>query len=227
MMKTVAAVFLALAGGASLWGGTITGTIRGVPPTSPAGAAAASGAYDSRRYKYVEKIDYDHLRDFVVYIAQPMPESGDKPPLATVTTTQRDANFEPHVLPIAVGTTVRWPNEDDIFHNVFSMSDAKQFDLGYYKKEKAPEVVFDQPGVVDVFCAIHTRMHCIILVTPNHFFAKADEKGRFTIANVPAGTYKLRGWHERLPAKTIDVTVPADGEVKVAITLSLDDLPKY
>lgn len=208
--------------------GSIVGTVRGVPPTSPGGAAAASGAYESRRYKYVEKIDYDHLRDFVVYIDQPVADPNPAAPkLETVTTTQRDANFDPHVLAVAAGTTVRWPNEDDIFHNVFSMSEAKQFDLGYYKKEKTPEIVFERAGVVDVFCAIHTRMHCVVLVTPNRFFAKADDKGRFAISNLPAGNYKLRAWHERLPAKTIEVTVPAEGEVKVAVTLSLDDLPKY
>jgi plastocyanin len=227
MIKFSAILFSALASGAAGFAGTIVGTVRGVPPASPA-AAAASGAYESRRYKYVEKIDYDHLRDFVVFIDQPMPAAtAAAPALATVTTTQRDANFEPHVLPVAAGTTVRWPNEDEIFHNVFSMSDAKQFDLGYYKKEKTPEVVFERPGIVDVFCAIHTRMHCIILVTPNPFFAKADDRGRFSIPNVPAGTYKLKAWHERLPAKTIEVTVPAEGEAKVAVTLSLDDLPKY
>ena len=59
------------------------------------------------------------------------------------------------------------------------MSDAKSFDLGYYKKEKLPEIVFDTVGRVDVFCAIHTRMHCIILVLPNGHFAKADRSGRF------------------------------------------------
>jgi plastocyanin len=227
MMKFSAILLGLLAGTATGLAGTIVGTVRGVPPASPA-AAAASGAYESRRYKYVEKIDYDHLRDFVVFLDQPLAEAAAAPPaLATVTTTQRDANFEPHVLAVAAGTTVRWPNEDEIFHNVFSMSDAKQFDLGYYKKEKTPEVVFERPGVVDVFCAIHTRMHCIILVTPNRFFAQADDRGRFSIPDVPAGTYKLKAWHERLPAKTIEVTVPADGEVKVAVTLSLDDLPKY
>jgi plastocyanin len=227
-MKQVAGIaMLALAGAASAWAGNIVGTVRGAPPASP-GAAAAAGAYESRRYKYVEKIDYDRLQDFVVYIDQPVAEANPTPPpRATVTTTQRDANFDPHVLAVAVGTTVRWPNEDEIFHNVFSMSDTKQFDLGYYKKtDNAPEIVFERAGLVDVFCAIHSRMHCIILVLPNRFFAKADDKGRFTIPNVPPGTYKLKAWHERLPAKTLEVVVPAQGEVKVNVTLSLDDLPK-
>lgn len=208
------------------WAGTISGTIRGVPPPKVA-EAAGGGAYDSRRYKYVEKIDYDRLRDFVVYIDQPVAEVGPAGGgQQTVKTTQKDANFEPHVLPVVVGTTVRWPNEDDIFHNVFSTSDGNEFDLGYYKKERVPEIVFTKSGKVDVFCAIHTKMHCIILVLPNPFFAAADDKGRFVIRNVPAGTYRLKGWHERLPAKVVEVVVPADGEVKVDLALGVGELPK-
>jgi plastocyanin len=228
MKSMVGLVVLTLAGATSALAGGIVGTIRGVPPAAAAPAAPGGGAYESRRYKYVEKIDYDNLHDFVVYLDQPVAGANAAPPaLATVTTTQRDANFDPHVLVVAAGTTVRWPNEDDIFHNVFSMSEAKQFDLGYYKKEKTPEIVFERAGVVDVFCAIHTRMHCVVVVTPNRFFAKADDRGHFTISAVPAGTYKLKAWHERLPAKTVDVVVPAEGEVKLALTLSLGDLPKY
>jgi hypothetical protein len=126
-----------------------------------------------------------------------------------------------------VGGSVRWPNEDDIYHNVFSMSDAKEFDLDYYKKEKVPEVRFDRVGRVDVFCAIHPKMHCIILVVPNPFFAMAGEKGRFVIKNVPAGTYKVRAWHERMPAQTRDVVVPATGDVRIDFALGLSELPKY
>jgi plastocyanin len=221
-------ILLFAATAAQLPAGSISGTVRAKPPTGALPAGAEGRAYESRRYKYVEKIDYDNLRDFVVYIDQVVPEAaGTAPVLATVTTTQKDANFDPHVLPVAVGSTVRWPNEDEIFHNVFSMSEAQQFDLGYYKKERVPEVTFTRPGVVDVFCAIHTKMHCIILVVPNRYFAKADARGRFTIPNVPAGTYKVRAWHERFPGKTMELTVPASGEAKVEFTLSLGDLPKY
>jgi plastocyanin len=208
--------------------GSIVGTVRAVPPAAAPGQGNGGGAYESRRYKFVETIDYNSLRDFVVYIDQPMHEIV---PAAerneVVKTTQKDANFEPHVLPVMVGTTVRWPNEDDIFHNVYSASDTKEFDLGYYKKNKVPDVLFDRVGRVDVYCAIHSKMHCIILVLPNPYFARADDHGRFTLPNVPAGTYKLKAWHERFPAKTLDVTVPATGEVKVDLRLSLGDLPKY
>ncbi len=193
-------------------------------------AGSCRGAYDSRRYKFAERIDYEHLRDFVIY------RSTSRWAVRTVrprkqqaaVTTQRDASFDPHVLPVAVGTTVRWPNEDEIYHNVYSESPVKRFDLNFYKKEKVPEVTFDQVGRVDVFCAIHSKMHCIVLVLPNAFFARADAKGRFVIKDVPPGTYQLRAWHERFPKGQVrEIVVPADGEVRVDFTLGVGDLPKY
>lgn len=227
--KILPLVGLWLSGVAFVQAGSIVGTVRAIPPqgaTDTAGVGA--GAYSSRRYKYVEKIDYDRVRDFVVYVDQPISDfAADIAAARTVKTTQKDANFEPHVLPVVVGSTVRWPNEDDIFHNVFSMSDAKEFDLGYYKKERVPEVRFDRVGRVDVFCAIHPKMHCIILVVPNPFFAAADEKGRFAIRNLPAGTYRVRAWHERIPSQVMSIVVPAQGEVKVEFTLGFATLPKY
>jgi hypothetical protein len=202
--------------------GTISGTVEAVPPTPPGGETGDS-AYSSRRYKFVDKLNYEHLTDFVIYIDQLVAPPLGPVPLKIV---QRDATFEPHVLPVVVGTTVRWPNEDDIFHNVFSMTETQDFNLGFYKKEKVPEVRFDRLGRVDIFCAIHTNMHCIILVLPNPFFAVADAHRRFVIKNVPAGTYRLKAWHERIPAQVRDIVVPANGEVKVGFVLGVAELPK-
>ena len=121
---------------------------------------------------------------------------------------------------------MRWPNDDDIYHNVYSLSDAHPFDLGFYKTEKVPTQTFDQVGQVDVFCAIHSKMHCIILVVPNQYFATADARGHFAIKDVPAGTYKLRAWHERFPAQTKEVVVPAEGDVHVDFVLGVGVRPK-
>jgi plastocyanin len=231
-MKTITILSLtAILGLPAAHGGNITGTVHAKGPPEAADPGADDG-YQSKRYKYAEKIDYDQLTDFIVYIDQPVAERVPQTKVPVAVTTQKDASFDPHVLAIAVGTTVRWPNEDDIYHNVYSMSDVKSFDLGYYKKDEpvaVPHVVtFDKPGRVDVFCAIHTKMHCIILVVPNSFFAKADAKGRFVIKNVPPGTYKLRAWHERVPGQTLEVVVPAEGDAApVNITLGLAELPKY
>ncbi len=212
--------------GATAVAATITGTVVANGPPAKS-APREGGAYSGLRYKFAERIDYQHLTDFVVYIDQPLaaPKDGGDAPVATI--TQRDVSFEPHVMPIVVGSKVRWPNADDIFHNVFSMSEAKEFDLGLYTTERVPVITFSQVGQVDVFCSIHSKMHCIILVLPNRCFAKADRRGRYLIQNVPAGTYRLKAWQERLPGKVQMVTVPADGKVEADFTLGLSDLPKY
>jgi plastocyanin len=206
--------------------GTITGTVHAK------GAAEASagggGAYSSHKFKFADRINYEQLRDFVVYIDQPMPGAPFAPPATPARVEQRDATFVPHILPILVGTTVAWPNLDEIYHNVFSMSQTKSFDLQLYNSDQpSKSVVFDRPGQVDVFCAIHSKMHCIVLVLENPYFALTDDQDHFVIRNVPAGTYKLHAWHERVPGQTIDVKVPADGEVSVEFALGLGNLPKY
>jgi len=208
--------------------GTITGTVK-AQSAAPAPTGGGGGdAYASRRYKFVERVDYDQLHDFVVYVDQPIPGATFTPPPTPAVIRQKDAQFVPHVLPILIGTTVEWPNLDDIYHNVFCMAETKPFDLGLYNADHPPKnMVFDKAGQADVFCSIHTKMHCIVLVLTNPYFALADDKGRFVIKDVPAGTYQLRAWHERVPGKTETVTVPADGEVQVDFTLGLATLPKY
>lgn len=220
--------FLLLAGLLVMPGhaGTITGTIQAQARPAPAGAGGNAGKYDSKKFKFADRVDYAALKDFVVYLdgaVGPKPEP-PKAPLQVV--VQKDAQFSPHVLPVVVGTTVEWPNNDSIYHNAFSMSEAKEFDLGLYK-EKAKQVTFDKPGRVDVFCSIHSAMHCIVLVLENQYYAVADARGRFTIPNVPAGTYKLRAWHERVPGQTHTVVVPETGDVTLNLTLTVAGLPEY
>jgi plastocyanin len=224
--RLIKVLLLALLASASLSGGTITGLVnaKGAPEAAEAGG---DGGYASRRYKFAERLDYDHLTDFVIYIDETLANITPPGTTPVAITTQKNALFDPHVLPIAVGTTVKWPNEDDIYHNVFSMSDPKVFNLGLYHQERVPILTFDKPGRVDVFCAIHSQMHCIILVLPNPFFVKADANHRYVIKDVPAGTYKLRAWHERLPSLVKEVVVPAQGEVRVDFILGLAELPKY
>jgi len=80
---------------------------------------------------------------------------------------------------------------------------------------------------VDVFCSIHSSMHCVILVLENPYFAATDENGNYKIPDVPPGTYKLKAWHERLPADEKEIIVPTNGEVKVDFTLGIKNLPQY
>jgi plastocyanin len=203
--------------------GTISGVVRAEGKEAPA-QDGAGGKYESRKFKFAERINYAELRDFVVYIDQP---AHSKASAGKKTIGQKGVAFTPRVLPIVVGTTVEWPNHDDIYHNVFSISDARQFDLGLYKAPEVKRVPFDRPGRVDVFCSIHTTMSCIILVLENPWFAVSDAKGGYAITNVPPGSYKLKAWHERLPTLTKEIEVPEKGEVKMDFTLGIYNLPKY
>lgn len=207
--------------------GTIIGTVT-AQGKAEAEQGAAGGKYDSRKFKFVEKVNYAELRDFVVYIDGVVTNGAAKTNLLQTVLTQKDAIFRPHVLPVVAGTTVRWPNEDDIYHNVFSISEPCQFDLLLYKGNPPNKAVpFQKTGRVDVFCGIHSHMHCIVLVLENPYFASTDLKNRYRIENVPAGSYKLKAWHERLPPQSKEITVPAEGEVKLDFTLGINNLPKF
>lgn len=133
---------------------------------------------------------------------------------------QRDETFVPHVLAIVAGTTVDFPNSDLTYHNVFSLSKTKTFDLGRYAAGKSKSVRFDRPGIVRVFCDIHSHMSAFILVFAHRFFAVTDDEGRFRIENVPPGTYTVIAWNEALPQEIRRVVVPdAGGDVELNFSL--------
>ncbi len=126
---------------------------------------------------------------------------------------QKQLRFVPHVLPILVGTTVDFPNSDPLLHNVFSISPAKRFNLGLYGRGTVRRMTFDKPGVVELLCNVHLEMSGFIVVLKNPYFARTDADGRFRIADVPAGSRRVRCWHERLPAQERTVDVPSSGSV--------------
>jgi len=146
------------------------------------------------------------LRNVGIYLEGDALRDAKGPPTAHASMAQRDERFVPHVLPILVGTTVDFPNQDDVFHNVFSLSSAaapgeKGFDLGRYPKGSSKSWTFERRGTVQVFCHIHSDMGAFVLVLPNPFFAVPDDDHRFVIDGVPEGDYSVVGWHER--AKTV------------------------
>ncbi len=122
---------------------------------------------------------------------------------------QRDLTFVPHVLPILAGSTVEFPNSDPVYHNVFSFSKTKIFDLGRYPTGRSKAVTFNTPGLVKVYCDMHSQMNAFILVLANPYFTLTDEQGNYWIRDVPAGTYKVKAWFARLPEKTAGVTIRA------------------
>ena len=120
-------------------------------------------------------------------------------PLQPPTMAQKDRMFAPSVLAVPVGATVRFPNLDPFFHNVFSYSKSKRFDLGRYPAGNSESVVFDKPGIVSVFCEIHYSMRAYVHVLDTPYFAVTDAERHFEIPDVQPGEYVLHVWQENLP----------------------------
>ncbi len=132
---------------------------------------------------------------------------------------QKNLQFEPRVSVVVKGTTVDFPNEDKVYHNVFSTSREARFDLGLYRSGASKAVQFKRPGVIDVFCNIHPDMWSRVLVVPNTLFAATDAKGNFRIDGVPAGTYPVAVWH---PNSAVEKRGKVTIEPGKAATLKLD-----
>jgi plastocyanin len=132
---------------------------------------------------------------------------------------QRNEAFVPHVLAVVSGTTVDFPNNDRTYHNVFSLSPTKPFDLGRYAVGRSKAVKFDRPGIVRVFCEIHSHMSAFILVFAHRHFAVTDDEGRYRLDNVPPGTYTVVAWNESAPSESRRVTLAEAGDVEVNFAL--------
>jgi plastocyanin len=117
------------------------------------------------------------------------------PPTGKVVLDQRNLSFNPHVLAVRVGTTVDFPNNDRVFHNVFSFRDGKRFDLGMYPVGALRHVTFDKPGLSRIYCNIHPNMAAYVIAVDSPYFAVSDESGGFTIASVAPRSYTYHAWH--------------------------------
>jgi plastocyanin len=156
---------------------------------------------------------------FVQTLSATLPAS---PGVRTAEIDQIHREFVPPLLPIAVGTEVRFPNYDQIHHHVYSFSRTKSFELPLYKGEEAPPVLFDKPGVVKIGCNIHDWMSAIIFVAPTPYFALSDESGAFVLANLPPGAYSLAAWHELSQVKVEETAQQVQiSDQPVAVTFSL------
>ena len=182
--------------------------------TAPAHAVAASVS------GMVTGADGKGIANAVVFVQASTPTPpGTKSPQVV---DQIHKTFVPGLLPIVVGTSVRFPNHDQIHHHVYSFSPTKTFELPLYKGEEAPEVVFDKVGVVKIACNIHDWMSGIILVLPSPHFAVTDAQGRFVLESLPAGDYTLMAWHElsKMKPEATAQPVQASGDAN-HVTFSL------
>ena len=132
---------------------------------------------------------------------------------------QRHETFVPHILAVTTGTIVDFPNSDRIYHNVFSLSKIARFDLGRYAAGRSKSVRFDRPGIIRVFCDIHSHMNAFILVFSHPFFAVTDLEGRYRIDDVPPGRHTVIAWNEGVNSEPRPVTVSEGGATELDFSL--------
>lgn len=187
------------------------GVIRGglFAPGAPE-AGAPPGAQGAGR-------PHAQLADAVIYVEQ-VPAKVERKLAKKArrikrTVWQERLQFAPRVLPAVVGDTVTFDNRDRVFHNAFSVSPARRFDLGKYPPGTKTKVAFLKPGVVNLHCDIHPKEAGFVVVVPNHVFTRPDSTGRYRLPRLPRGTYTVQAWHPRLGTLTREVEVPKKGNL--------------
>ncbi len=205
MFLAACGVALAASGAA-----TVEGTVQ-LPKPAPAPAERVH--YQSKTTEHPGVPDPPAA---VVYLEGPFSSDTATNASARAQMEQRHYQFAPGLLAVQKGTAVEFPNGDDAYHNVFSYSKTKRFDLGRYRKdEKPPALVFDKPGVVKLYCEIHEHMRGTILVLDTPYFVKSDAAGKFRLDNLPAGKYTLKAWVSETTTWDRPVELTDGGTLKV------------
>jgi plastocyanin len=189
----------------------------GIPVT----AKRATSTY-SRSIPTVALAPESELRHVVVYLKD-APKTAVTPMHAEI--HQRNENFVPRVVAVTVGSTVDFPNDDPIYHNVFSLSRTKTFDLGRFPKGQSRGERFDKPGIVKVFCQIHSHMSATVMVFDHPWFAVPDEQGMFDLSGVPPGAHQVTAWHERLGDTTMELRVESGRPMTLDFVLPVPAQP--
>jgi plastocyanin len=204
------------------WGVILLGGLTGAPAQTvlegtvalprPAGPVAAPPRYQSR----TQEMAPPQLPTAVVYLEGSFPAAAGTNPPPTVQLLQRHMQFVPDLLPVRKGTTVEFPNGDDFYHNIFSYSKPKRFDLGRYRKEDKPaSQVFTNAGVVKLYCEIHENMRGAILVLDTPYFTTTDTNGAYRLTNLPAGHFQLKAWVDEKTIYEKPVTLEAGKRLKI------------
>jgi plastocyanin len=160
----------------------------------------------------------------VVYLEGPALAAVPAGEAETQQIQQLDRRFVPDLVVVPVGSTVSFPNMDPIFHNIYSLSKPRSFDLGSYDKGETRKVTFTKSGIVDIYCHLHPNMEAVVVVTPNRFYARPDRNGQYRIPDVPPGQYTLVAWHKAAGffRKTVTVEDGHDVVADFLIPLEID-----
>jgi len=177
-------------------------------------------AYPTRSVAAPALAPESERRNVVVYLRNARPQ--DVAPMR-VAIRQRNEAFTPRVVAVTVGSEVAFPNDDPIYHNVFSLSRARNFNLGRYPRGDTRRVRFDRAGVVRVFCEIHSHMSATVMVFDHPWFAVPDEAGQWALDAVPAGQQQITAWHERLGDTTVNLRVESGRPIETDFTLPVPE----
>ena len=195
---------------APLMGAQITGRVT-LSFQIPSSAVMIS-PYSRNRYRPPanRRID-DNRSSVVIYVKSHnllSPAAGSTPAVVD----QRNISILPHVTVAEVGNSVRFLNSDNVYHNIFSLSKAKRFNLGRYPNGQSRQITFDKVGIVELFCDIHSDMNGIIVVVPNEHYATLDADGNYSITDLPVGTYTIAAWRENREEQliTVEISSPDD-----------------
>ena len=198
-----------------------SGVVRGrVEIGIPVTVRRPSTAYPSRAVAQPVLAPASELRHVVVFVKD-APAQSTEPMMVEI--RQRDENFIPRVVAVPVGSYVDFPNDDPIYHNVFSLSRAKSFNLGRYPRGDSRRVRVSKPGIVKVFCDIHSHMTATIMVFNHPWFAVVGEDGRFELTGVPPGERGITAWHERLGDTTVRLRVDGGGVTEANFVLPVPE----
>lgn len=220
-LAVIVAVSLPPVPTAAVQNGATTGSISAVVRLSaPARRLNTTGAYPSRRVAVAPQRAASELENVVVFVRRPQAEP---PAPSHVEIRQLNEEFVPHLVAVTTGSTVNFPNDDLVFHNVFSLSSAATFDLGRYPQRKSKARTFPKTGIVKVFCHLHSHMSAIVRVFDHPYFARVGEDGRFTIGGLEPGRHEVVAWHERVGEANASVVVAAGEATEAAFTLPLAD----
>jgi plastocyanin len=189
--------------------------------TLPGAARADTGAVTGRVVLEVEGVPLEELGPTVVFLDGVNGSLSFEAPRGRVRMHQKNAQFDPRFVAMPVGQTLEMPNDDAIFHNVFSFSKPNDFDLGLYPAGESRSVRFAHPGVVNIYCSIHESMTATVFVSPSPWLTVAKPSGEFELRGVPAGRYRLRVWNERLPEASQVIEVVAGGTRRVDVPVAM------